>query len=119
MMADGSNLTLWYGPVLVGTVRQAFQSDGTWFGTLEREVLPAKSPLNRRLLDFIRFCEDWNERTRDNSHPPDAAEFDQYSDLLTSGLWMSKTPEGSVSHIADAPVFFKGDEVTWNVAPRA
>jgi hypothetical protein len=67
--------------------------------------------LPRRLLEFIRFCEDWNERLRDDS--ADAAEFAAYSDVVRSGLWATTDSAGRRTRVADAPVFFAGDEVTW------
>jgi hypothetical protein len=110
-MAESDDLNLWYGDVLVGRVRDAFLSDGTWFGSLELAIRPDGGELPRRLLEFIRFCEDWNERVRDDS--ADVAEFAAYSDLVGSRLWATTDSAGRRTRIAEAPVFFAGDEVTW------
>jgi hypothetical protein len=110
-MGDSPDLDLWFDGVLVGHIREPFQSDGTWFDILERAVQPSDSELPRRLSEFIRFCEDWNERVRDDS--ADAAEFDSYADVVKSGLWVTIDSVGRSTRIADAPVFFSGDEVTW------
>jgi hypothetical protein len=64
----------------------------------------------------MEFCANWNERARsDYSNPLDACEFEQYSDLLSSGKWYMVTPEGVQNRIIDAPVFFSGDEVSWRL----
>jgi hypothetical protein len=67
------------------------------------------------LLEFVRFCEDWNERTRAAaSSLPDPSEFDAFADVARSGLWFIKSANDEDRHrIKDAPVFFAGDEVTW------
>jgi hypothetical protein len=108
-----SELTLFCGQTRVGYIQDAFESDRTWFGMFERAVLPVTGSQARRILDFIDFCVEWNERTKDDPDPPDASEFDAYSDLFTPGLWTITTPGGEVRKLRDAPVFFKGEEVTW------
>ena len=108
-------LTLSYGTTRVGYIHDAFEPDATWFGPFVRAISPDDGSLARSLLEFIEFCEGWNERTIDNPTPPDASEFDSFSDLLTSGLWTTTSPDGAVRRIREAPVFFKGDEVTWSV----
>jgi hypothetical protein len=116
MSTDVANLTLWYGPVFIGTIQDSHQHQGTFFGTFTKHALVNDEPLVRRLRDFIQFCEEWNERTLNKSHPPDPAEFDKYSDLLTSGLWITNEPTGEIRRIVEAPVFFKQNEVTWTEA---
>jgi len=109
-----SEVTLWYGDVLIGRVMDVFLSDMTWFGNLERVVHRCDGELAHRLGSFIDFCEDWNERTL--KHPadaPDAAEFDQYSDVLKSGLWIVRNSAGESVRIAEAPVFFHGGGISW------
>jgi len=116
MANDSTEFTLWYGPILIGNIVKAFESEWTWYGTLKREISSDQGPLARRLLDFIGFCKEWNERARNRSDPPDAAEFDQFSDLLQSGQWMTKDSSGRANIVAEAPVFFEGGDVTWRVA---
>jgi hypothetical protein len=109
-----TELTLWYGDVLVGHVRDAFCSDATWHGNFDIQLLPDDDEQAPRLIDFIDFCEKWDERlTGDPSNPPDAAEFDRFSDLLTSGLWFVTNAAGETCQIDEAPVFFAGGEVSW------
>jgi hypothetical protein len=107
---------IWYGSVRVGRVRDAFFTDATWYGVFETTLRPDDGGLPARLDDYIRFCIDWNRRTRDNADPPDADEFDRYADVLETGRWFTRTPEGATRPIDIAPVFFEeGDEVTWRM----
>jgi hypothetical protein len=41
-----------------------------------------------------------------------ASEFDAYAALIGPGKWSTRTGDASIA-IADAPVFFKGGEVSW------
>lgn len=108
-------LTLWYGTLLVGHLRDVYCSDATWYGRLDRSIQP-NNDLSERVVEFIKFCEDWNQRMEDEPRsPPDAAEFDQYSDLLTSGQWAIKNAAEETSRVRDAPVFFVGGEISWRV----
>jgi hypothetical protein len=107
------HLVLAYGAMTVGYIDDAFESDATWFGMFKKAVSPDGGVLQRRLSEFIDFCVDWNARTKDNPDPPAASEFDRYSDLLTSGLWTTTNADGQVRKLLDAPVFFRGNEVTW------
>jgi len=107
-------ITLSYQSTKVGYIRSAFESDATWYGVFESTLAPDDGPLERRLLEFIKFCIDWNERTLDNPDAPAASEFDAYSDV-TSGLWKISSPGGEVRKIREAPVFFEANEVSWKV----
>jgi hypothetical protein len=112
-MSTSTNATLWYGNVLIGNLINIVCSDETWWATIIRatsrdQVLP------KRLESFIALCEDWNERTRTNhDDPPSAAEFDQFADVLKSGLWLVEMPAGGKERISDAPVFYSGGECSW------
>jgi hypothetical protein len=105
---------------MIGHIRDVHFSDDTWYGSFEGAPRSQESPLLARILDFISFSEDWNGRVERNpANPPDASEFGRYSDLLTSGLWFTRSPQGDASHIAEAPVFFSGGEVTWRTQALA
>lgn len=113
-MDTSSEVTLWYGNILIGRIRDVFFSDGTWFGNLERVVLPCHGELAYRLVSFIDFCEDWNKQYLNHpAAPPDAGEFDQYADLLKSGSWSVRSTAGETARIAEAPVFFNEGEISW------
>ena len=104
-------MTLLYDQVVVGTVEGAFISDGTWFGEFFEEPQTGTDQSAKRVSEFIRFCREWHVRLAEGADH-DAAEFDQFSDLLSSGLWKLKTPGGLEQTILEAPVFI-GTEITW------
>jgi hypothetical protein len=110
---DYFELTLWYGSLLVAKISRASQSDGTWDGNSDLQLSQADGRLARQLLDFIHFCEDWNERVKEGPDSPDANEFDAFADILRSGMWLTKDAEGNVAHIREAPVFFHGNQISW------
>jgi hypothetical protein len=109
---------LYYGALPVGTLRDVFESDGTWYGTLDLDSgigsKGQEDELSRRIAEYIRFAEEWNERAH-RVEPADASEFDQYSDLVKSRQWSTRDENGEVNQIADAPVFFTGGEVSWQI----
>jgi hypothetical protein len=114
MKIPTTELLLWYGAMKVGRIPDAFATDATWYGTLERTINAADGPLATRLIEFMEFCIRWNERsTADPDHPPDAAEFDRFNDVIKSGLWSTQTKEGVKQPVTEAPVFFPGNEVSW------
>jgi len=115
-MDASAHLTLWYDNVLIGQVTDTYYSDRTWWGILKRIAHPSDGELAHRVLSFIDFCEDWNERTGKNpADPPSAAEFDQYSDVLKSGLWSIRNAEGERNRIGTAPLFYAGGEFCWRL----
>jgi hypothetical protein len=109
-----TDLRLYYDDVAVGQIKNAFESDGTWYGIVQLESPRPDRELPRRIYDYISFVEDWNERVR-RGDEADASELDRYSDLIKSGLWFTKSDDGVVSRITEAPVFFAGNEVSWSV----
>jgi hypothetical protein len=110
-----SKFELFYGKVEVGGISSAFCSDDTWHGNFRTAITSEQGPLQRRLCDFIGFCEEWNARC-DRGENPDPADFDRYSDVLTSGLWCTSAEDGVVAKIDAAPVFFPGGDVSWRGA---
>jgi hypothetical protein len=110
-----TDLTLLYGNKAVGVVKEPFLSDGTWYGTVHIETVGTKDEADRRLIEYIRFVEDWNERVRSGGDAS-ADEFDSYSDLTASGMWATKDANGEITPIIEAPVFFRGDEISWRTS---
>lgn len=105
------SLRLEFSGLLVGVVRDAFNSDGTWFGRVDVLIDRATSDQHARVLDFIAFCQDWNERARGGG--ADASEFDRFSDVVSSGRWQTRASEGAAATVVGAPVFFRPSEVSW------
>jgi hypothetical protein len=72
-----------------------------------RGTAPSMGPegeLARRIAEYVRFVEDWNERVHRNGRAD--PEFDQYSSMVRSGLWSTRDEKGDVTPIKEAPVFF-------------
>jgi len=106
------NFLLQYGPLAVGSVVDAFESDDTWFGVFQ--PAPADSPLNSRIQAFVAFSKEWHSRLEAGLDPC-ASEFDSFRDVLKSGLWHAIASDGSVHGISEAPVFV-GTEISWRPA---
>jgi hypothetical protein len=105
---------LWYGSQVVGQITGVFLSDDTWFGSFHSDLARRGEKVPERVTEFIEFCQDWNNRVESSpNEPPHPAEFDQYSDLLKSGLWCVKSEQGDVWRISEAPVFAGDGEVSW------
>jgi hypothetical protein len=113
-MRNVANYSLWYKDLLVGTVSEAFYSDGTWFASFQRTIAPEANDLARRLHDYILFCMQWHARPQGCvTDPPEASEFDKYSDIIESGLWTVEAPDGGRFRITQAPVFMFEAEISW------
>ena len=110
-------MELRYGQIPVGNITGEFLSDGTCFGRFHEAVDPGASPVHQRLHDYIAFSVEWHERLRSDL-PAEATEFDQFGEMISSGLWQTIASNGSVSLIVDAPVFVQ-DEVSWTTKPTA
>ena len=107
---------LYFGSILVAHVASVFCSDDTWYGVFEPEAAEQveSSPVLRRLYEFIKFCVDWNDRHyRNPGDPPDADEFDAFSDVIDSDSWFARTPQGDTLLIDHAPVFQPEGAVSW------
>jgi hypothetical protein len=105
------NLQLWYGDVLVADMLGAKPHQGTWFALYRQLVAPDQGEVERRLCEFIAFCERWHQRLG-RGEAPDAREFDQFEDLIESGSWRVPCSDGTVL-MTEAPIFAEG-EVSWN-----
>jgi hypothetical protein len=102
-----------FGRVRLGAISNPHFSDQTWYGVLLVDPPLKDGATGRRILAYKDFSEDWNERLYHNQDsPPDAAEFDEYVDLVDSAEWAIVNHDEGISHHVDAPVFFKGGEFT-------
>jgi hypothetical protein len=108
-------LRLRYGTIVVGQISGPFCHQNTWFGLFQASTDAPSDTTERRLRDYIAFCEEWQARL-DSGEDVDASDFDRFGDVLTSGLWRTESPGGTLRAILEAPVFHDG-EVTWTYLP--
>lgn len=107
-----AEVELWFDDVLVGSVSDAYRSDGTSFGRVTLH-LRRKDALQARLLEFVVLSIDWNRRVaEDPTDPPDSDEFLPYREIVQTGRWTIRSG-AEVSRIVDAPLFFAESEVSW------
>src|SRR5215472_16073473 len=106
-------LQLYYDNLLVGSIAAPLLHQGTWSGAFHQVVAAQDGPLAQRICDFIAFCRAWHVRLRAQA-TCEAAEFEQFSDLLRSGLWLTRDPDGTTAAIEEAPVFISG-EISWRL----
>src|SRR5215813_8380825 len=112
-MEDRTTLELWYDSILVGRVKAAFFTDERWYGTIELSIGEKDGDVQREIVSFIEFLEEWNEK-QTNPKPPPASELDRrYGKLISSDKWFAKTLDGRADPIKDAPVFFVEGQVSW------
>jgi len=107
-------LQLYYGSIKVGQILDWFLSDDIWHGRFEAAIGADDGPVERRLLEFIQFSSDWNQKVTDNpAEPPDAVEFDRFADVIRSNKWSVLSARGQSRIVEEAPVFFQKDQITW------
>jgi hypothetical protein len=106
------NLQLWFDDVLVADLLNVFPHQETWFAQYRQIVSPGQGPVQARLCEFIRFCEEWHQRL-DGGELPDAREFDQFADVLESAAWRVLCPDGTELRMAQGPGFVEG-QACWN-----
>src|SRR5690349_413207 len=99
-----AQVELWYDEVLVGNVLDPYESEGVWYGTSDIRLRAADGATARRVADFVEFSLEWNAKA-ERQEDPDAAEFDQYSDIINSGRWRVKVAGGVVFPVDQAPIF--------------
>lgn len=105
------NITLRFHGAAVGKVRDAFLNDDVWYGTFHSMPID-ESTLSKRVTDYVRFCEKWNEKCRTGS--ADVQEFEQFSDVIASGSWIAESDELDRRYeIENAPTFFLGGEASF------
>jgi hypothetical protein len=115
-MSDHTQWRLYFGFVLDGEIRNAFCHQDTWFGEFRPTLTGKVGGTERRLLDFIAFCVDWNARARDE-RPHDVSEYDAFGDLIGPGPWQTRTSDDVITPIEDAPNFYAPGEVSWLASP--
>lgn len=101
-------MRLFYDSTLVGEISDAFTDQGTWFGTFRQKL----GDQGERLREFIDFCKAWHERLG-AGEGGDASDFDNFGEVVTSGLWKVESNDGTVVTIEGCPVFIE-DEITWS-----
>lgn len=102
---------LYYDSVLVGAIADPFEHQGTWFGSFASHLPQGGSEMQRRLAEFITFCDRWHRRLR-AGEDPDVTEFDNFGEIVRSGHWQVVDEHGECAVIDQAPVFVNG-EVAW------
>lgn len=102
---------LYYDSVLVGEIAEPFEHQGTWFGSFTSRLPTGGSEMQRRLAEFIAFCERWHKRLKAGDDP-DAAEFDQFGPIVRSGHWQVVGEQGERIAVDQAPMFVES-EVSW------
>lgn len=105
-------LELWHGDLLVAVVSDAFVHQGTWFGGYRQVVTRAQGAQAARLCDYIAFDEQFHRRM-DEGENPDPSQYDQFRDVLYSGRWRARCPDGSELAIPEGPGFGSG-QVCWH-----
>ena len=117
MKTSTTMLTLWYRAALIGYMENAFCCDETWYGHFVPNANMSSDELSKRVMAYVRFCEQWNERLRsDEASGPDPVEFEAFSDVVCTGYWEAKPTEaGTGISIQDAPVFFLGGDVSFRL----
>jgi hypothetical protein len=106
--------SLWYGKAELGKLVKVTYSDFTWYGLLEVAPSASQDGEGRRALQYVDFCERWNQR-EGNGESPSTTEFDAYSDVTNSMNWSVVDAQGHRATIDRAPIFFPGREVTWGL----
>ena len=102
-------MQLFYNNIVVGEITDAFEHQGTWFGTFECLLKADGEPTSEQLGEFIEFCRDWFARAG-----ADGSEFDRFGDIVFSSKW-SVEKAGVKVKIVDAPMFLDGlrGEISW------
>jgi hypothetical protein len=106
-------LQLYYDSLLIGDIAVPLLDQETWFGDFHQVVALQDGPLAQRICDFIVFCREWHVRLHAGV-TCEASEFDQFSDLLRSGLWLTRNADGTAAKIEEAPVFING-QISWRL----
>ena len=112
-----SCFALRFGNVIVGCIRDLTFSDDTWYGHYHPLQSQENEGVELRVNEYVRFSSDWHDRAEANpQNPPSAAEFDKYSDIISSGQWSAASNDGESFGIVDAPVFFSDGSITWRTS---
>src|SRR5262249_36853045 len=101
-------MNLVFQSMSLGTISQPLFCDQTWFGEVLLDPSVEHEEVGRRILEYQRFSEDWNEELKNKPlSPPDDSQWNTFLDLLESSQWGIKEDNGS-THLVGCPVFFKG-----------
>jgi hypothetical protein len=111
-MNAAGDLYLLFGSLCIGRITDPFCDQGTWFGKFEPASNLEDSDCGKKILEFIAFCKDWNERAAETAGA-NALEFDRFGAIVCGGFWATETSAATRSQICDAPNFFAGDDVSW------
>jgi hypothetical protein len=104
-------LQLWYAEVLVADLHQVFPHQGTWFATYELKIGPGEGALQDRLLEYIAFTEDFNNRiAKGEDH--DFDEFDQFGPITEASSWKVPRPDSGVMPMTERMWFLDG-QASW------
>jgi hypothetical protein len=106
------SLQLWYGDLLVAEVSNVIVHQGTWFGDYKQVVTREQGKQATRLCDYIAFDGNWHKRLKHGKNP-DQKQFEHFKDVLYSGMWRVKCPDGSELTMVEGPGFV-AVEVCWN-----
>ena len=109
------DLILYYKNVVVGEIKNVFESDGVWHGAFETAQANDQSEIGKRVTEYLCFCQTWNEAARVGN--ADATEFKLFEDIIRDGVWFAQSSENKQKMvIKDAPVFFVGGEMSFRLA---
>src|SRR5450432_686074 len=89
MPTINANLRLYFGPILIGIIKDPTLREGTWFGTFELAKLKGadlRDKRLRRIHQFIEFSADFHHRHVGGDNAL-AAEWDRYTDVTGTGQW--------------------------------
>jgi len=118
MPTANANLRLYFGPLLIGIVKDPTLREGTWFGTFElakHKGVDLRDKRLRRIHQYIEFSADFHHRLNIGASAP-AAEWDRYSDVTGTGQWNTVDASGQKSTI-QAPAFHTTTDISWEQAP--
>ena len=103
---------LLYGDLVVGDLTDAYEDQGNWYGNFSPAISESRGPLERRICEFIAFCEDFNAQCR-TAEDPGPEGFDRFCDLHSTPSWRVRAPSGAVSVIEGFPNFLGDGFVGW------
>jgi hypothetical protein len=100
-------VSLLFAGVVIGSVDQCFQSEGTWYGRFNAAIGTGSD----RAGEFIIACRRWHAALRaENDSEPEP--FPGFADVIGRGRW-HVSHSGNQWPIEDAPVFWEGGDVSW------
>lgn len=110
-------LRLYFGPLLLGQIKNAVEREGTWFGAFEAARVKGpdiRDKRIRRIHQYIDFSVEWHKRLA-AGQPVVAAEWGMYADVTESDQWHTVDAAG-VKRRVQAPMFHANHEMSWEPA---